>query len=539
MLMEPLAQFSLYTNYILLMKLISSLIALAFLGSPGFSQTTFSKGFANKIEVPIAEMTDALGFPILTDRDVDHATVAMNDNRDIVVTYHAQRTDIIGSGSVQQVEFAYFKWDTGPSGEFWEHLETTIVGSIDVNPLNLTIPSDGKTRCVRPDVVAVGNKFCIGWTRVYGHELGTDVEEPAVLECAWIERNTSTDAIAIYTDPVAPVPGLGFILDKHDPGAGKNFFARECRGCVDLVVLNGNTDPTVAFVYPHQTDFSIPPIIDGTRRFTLRVATSSIDSSNVVTGSTPIDLISAIPFDGPVATAGLILPDLAPSPADNAFWLIAEYQNVVDFGGAPREDGSIRLGYWKKDASGAWNALASKTFLTPSGSTPQTRRRPMVSSYPVGAPQDGVSLSFGEVDSHAIAPDDTSANTIYRHWIYDSGSIVPPPSTVFFPNQTDLDSAKGVPLRGRDAGPSTIRRCYADEAQVTGSPPDRIVSIDDLSPGTRLVIDSTPMGGTGSVGRPAASYFYDTVALEDYITVTWEKRPTDLDPLRIWIGVED
>jgi len=120
-----------------------------------------------------------------------------------------------------------------------------------------------------------------------------------------------------------------------------------------------------------------------------------------------------------------------------------------------------------------------------------------------------------------------------------AGALFRRPVPFFFPNQTDLDSAKGVPLRGRDAGPSTIRRCYADEAQVTGSPPDRIVSIDDLSPGTRLVIDSTPMGGTGSVGRPAASYFYDTVALEDYITVTWEKRPTDLDPLRIWIGVED
>lgn len=519
------------------MKPIHSIIVLAALGSPGFSQTTFSKGFANKIEVPIAEMTDAGGLPILEDRDVDHATVAMNDNRDIVVTYHAQRTDVLGSGSVQQVEFAYFKWT---AGDVWEHLETTVLGSVDLDPLLYLLPPGKATRCVRPDVVAVGNKFCIGWTRVYSNELGfgVEVEEPAVLECAWIERNTVTDVISIYTDPM-PTPGLGFILDKHDPGAGKNFFARECRGCVDLVVLNGNTDPTVAFVYPHQTDFSIPPVVDGTRRFTLRVTTSSIDSSNVVSGSTPVDLTSGIPFDGPVATAGLILPDLAPSPADNAFWLIAEYQNVVDFGGLPREDGSIRLGYWKKDASGAWNALASKTFLTPSGSTPQTRRRPMISSYPVVAPQDGVSLSFGEVDSHAMAPDDTSANTVYRHWIYDNGSIVPPPSTVFFPNQTDLDSAKGVPLRGRDAGPSTIRRCYADEARVTGSPPDRIVSIDDLNPGTRLVIDSTPIGGSGSVGRPAASYFYDQVALEDYITVTWEKRPTDTDPLRIWIGVED
>lgn len=77
------------------MKPIHSIIVLAALGSPGFSQTTFSKGFANKIEVPIAEMTDALGFPILTDRDVDHATVAMNDNRDIVVTYHTMPNGLI------------------------------------------------------------------------------------------------------------------------------------------------------------------------------------------------------------------------------------------------------------------------------------------------------------------------------------------------------------------------------------------------------------------------------------------------------------
>lgn len=514
-------------------KSLAALFALIPLTLAGIPQTSFDKGLpSNKFEIPVFDMQD----PSLLDlRDADHATVAMNDSRDIVVAFHSTREDISSFGNMKQVEFAYFKWQ---APDTWEHLETTIVGSIDFNPIGYLLPTGAKVKCERPDVVAVGDKFFIVWTRIYSEAASGDANESAVLECAWIERDPVTDVISIFDDPAAGL-GQGFQLDKHVPGGSHDFWVRECAGVPDAVVLNGYSDPTVAVVYPHQKDFSHPTTGDLDRLFTLRLVTCSIDSNNVVSSNPPPeDIIPTIPFNGPDTSAGLILPDLAPSPVANAFWVVAESQTEkLDSQGVLQVDGSIRLDFWRK-TGGAWNAVAGKTFQTAPNDPFVIRRRPLISSYPVGSPFQGVSLAFNEKNLDPLALDQ-SANVIYKHWVYDNGSIIFPPSQVSYPNKTNIDSGKPAPLRGRDA--PYIRRCYADESPTVGAPPDRIRAYDDLNPGVVTTIDFIPPGGSGAVGRPAASYLlHDDLAgtLTDYLTVTWEKVPTSGDPRRIWIGVE-
>lgn len=519
------------------MKLLPVALAISLLAIPGFAQASFSKGLpSNKLEIPIANGPN----DGLASRSVDHATVAMNDSRDIVVTYHAKREDLAGSGTIQQVEFAYFKWTTG---DVWEHIETTVIGSPIGDPLQILIAGQ-YSASVRPDVVAVGDKFFIAWTRVYRTELAYDDKEAAVIECAWIE-NDPISGIKIYTDPI-PITGKGFVLDAHDSSlGGRKFYAKDCRGVADAVVLNGNTNPTVGVVYPHQTDFYATVPGDESRRFSLRMATCSIDpttnalTANPIGGIVPPDLEQNLPFDGPENSAGMVLPDLAPSPADNSFWLIAEIQNWLNPAGIPEKDGAIKLGYYRL-SGGNWTNLASKTFLTEPGETSRIRRRPMVSSYPVGAVQQGVSLSFNEKDLNPPTGGDGSSKVIYRHWLYSGGSISPPPSLAFFPNDKTIDSGKCVPLRGRDN--PLIRRCYADESPTVGAPPDRIVAINDLTPNVRTVIDSIPIGGTGSVGRPAAAYLLyqpqPSGTPTDYMVVTWERRNVAGGQNLIWIGVE-
>lgn len=524
------------------MNLAQITLAIGLLAVPGFSQTSsFDKGLPlNKDDVPLA--TGSLLSVGDSTRDADHATVAINENRDIAVAFHTKRTDVHvqGSGTIQQVEVAYYRWTPG---DIWVHAETIVLGSPFADPLQL-LGVGQVTSCVRPDVIPVGDRFFVTWTRVYRKELGYEPNEAGTIECAWL-KDPGVGSIGVYTD-ANPIPGQGFVLDKHDVSlGGRPFLTIDCRGVADAVVLNGNAEPTVGVVYPHQTDFYETVPGDESRRFTLRMATCSINGSNVLTAnpllSEPKDLIDNLPFDGPENSAGMILPDLAPSPADNAFWLIAEIQNWVNPGGTFEKDGEIKLGYYRLNG-GNWTNVASKTFLTEPGNTSRIRRRPMISSYPVGAIHQGVSLAFSELNQNPQAGEDPSAKVIYRHWIYESGSIAPPPSLVFFPNDDTIDSGKCIPLRGRDT-PTAVRRCYADESPTVGAPPDRIVGINDLFPGVRVEIDSISAQESGNVGRPATAYLLheELGTLTDYIVVTWERKDTTIDPnapLRIWIGVE-
>ncbi len=87
-------------------------LSFVFAGVP--QANDIARGFgAGSKEVPLA--TDGYSLPNgvgPTDRLADHATVAMNENRDIVVAYHSRR-DIFGLGGIKlnQVEIAYYEHD--------------------------------------------------------------------------------------------------------------------------------------------------------------------------------------------------------------------------------------------------------------------------------------------------------------------------------------------------------------------------------------------------------------------------------------------
>ena len=172
--------------------------------------------------------------------------------------------------------------------------------------------------------------------RRYSHNTAGAVKEPAVLECAWVEKTVNPSEIQIYTDSVS-FKGLGHILDSQlSTGA---FDIRECAGVPDAVRLTDTTHPNhpynVAVVYPHQIEFGNAA---GTnpRKFDLRIATCSLDVSQptpqVSSDNTYLPFDTGVQFNGAVSpgtipSPGLILPDLAPSSEENAFWAVHERQS--------------------------------------------------------------------------------------------------------------------------------------------------------------------------------------------------------------------
>jgi len=199
-----------------------------------------------KLKVPIA--TSALSGSVYgfgsPNRAADHATVAMNSNKDILVAFHTVRDWTLpgellpppGSpnylGGLKQVEIAFFDYDESSSVDKWNHVETRILGGMEHMPISVF--SQRIIKCERPDVVAVGDKFFVVWTRRYSSasDFAGQENEPAVLECAWIEIDNGAMVVHGTDSPVAG-PGLGFILDSHLPGGSHDFHIRECAGVAD------------------------------------------------------------------------------------------------------------------------------------------------------------------------------------------------------------------------------------------------------------------------------------------------------------------
>jgi len=462
----------------------------------------------------------------LVDRDADHATVAMNSERDIVVAFHTSRTDI--SQTMKQVEYAYYEWQ---SGDTWTHLKTEVIGSTGHNPLGL---NQQIVKCERPDVVAVGDKFFIIWTRRY--QSASEPNEPAVLECAWLEKS-SPGVVAIRNNGLAF--GLGFELDAHVPNplglpGLREFYVKDCAGVPDAVILNdaglAAGSVKVAVVYPHQTD-GFTSGTSGARKFDSRVITCTLDSANTLTKGPFEDLQNQIPFNGPTspgggASAGLILPDLAPSPEDNAFWLIAETQTMA----VSLPHGKIRLQYWQFDAgTGSWELQASKTYKSPSFPyvKPYVRRRPNVSSFPEVGLNPTVTLAFNKKDPNPPVGGDGSTNVVLDQVEYDgNGFVTPTTPLALWPNDPAFGDGKPVPLRGKVG--ASIPSCFADRAPG-------LLATCDIVTNNLTVLDTNAYD---SVARPAAAYHYHLGAANPhYVVPIWEKKIAAGGPTIIWIGV--
>lgn len=391
------------------------------------------------------------------ERHADHATIAMNDSGDILVAYHATRDDEVINGYpiLRQVEIAYFEFTEGATRpqDAWELKWQRLLGSIGHTPLAGLYPQD-LLKCERPDVVAVGDKFFVVWTRRYDRDFNPlsqnpppQRDEPAVLECAWVEKSGSV--LNIYNDGLSH--GKGFPL-------AANYFIRECAGTPDAVVLKqpAGGDPTVGVVFPKQIDFG-DYTGDNTRQFQLGLVTCSIDAQGNLTGSQTTLIRDPLPFHGPTAppgqdAAGLVLPDLAPSTEENAFWVAYEGQ----LHSPPDVIGTIRLEYWKLGA--AWNMEVAKSFQTSHTASTFIRRRPMVASYPAASTHEDVSISFVLIPPSAPPGD---SDVTYQQWRFEGGGLqpVPIPIGTMFPNSPiDIDG-KCVPLHGTNSNPY-LRRCY-------------------------------------------------------------------------------
>ncbi len=453
-------------------------------------------------------------------RQADHATVAINDQRDILVAFHSSRDDY--NPDLKQVEIAYFQYNSA-SGN-WSLLDRRLVGDVKYSPL-APLYAQIQVMCERPDVIAVGDRFFVVWTRIYDRavDFPNQVNEPSVLECAWIQRVGTT--VNVHNNSLGA--GQGVILDG-------NYYSRECAGVPDAVVLDAPAGGPwkVGVVYPTQTDFgdidpitSLPPG-DNDRLCNLRLATCTIDVNNVISPPTVVTLRSGIPFDGDTAplnmeSAGLILPDCAPTSQPNQFWLA--YEEQLNPGG-PLPDGKIRLEYWELLSTGSWNLAASKTFS--SGAGPVVRRRPNVSAFPqTGSGFEYVSLAF----SKSVANND--GDVVYEQWKYSGSGLVREewPLETGFENSTD-DEIRPVPLHGRTS-PFT-RRCYVDfEDHAGGLCEIRMYNVvNDLT--------TTLQSSLDGLGRPAVAYQFHAPATSDFFALVWEQFAPGAAFMRVWLRVD-
>jgi hypothetical protein len=515
------------------------------------------------VGIPVAVGTG--GFTYGTghpNRDCDHATVAMNENRDVVVAYQAFRHEgpndlppkgpATYMGQMKQVEVAFYEYKPTPQGEdAWQHLETRVIGGVEQSPiagLNQIL-----VRCERPDVVAVGDKFFVVWTRRYHHsnKFPNQSTEPGVLECAWIEKQQTPDSeMVVYADP-GGAKGLGYILDMHDLSGSRSYEILDCGGVADAVPLVDH-DPSkleVAIVYTHQTLFGVD--LNSQREFTLRVATCQFDlASNQITHETNYPpLWTEVPFHGrpspSTVSPGLTLPDLAASSEERAFWMAHEQQKMKQVSPtAKAPNGRIQLEYYRFKPSGTqppgvWERKGKVMFNGEPGEA-TWRRRPMLSSYPWDTQRRTVSLAFIKVRSGPTFGDGSS-NIHYQEWDYNGDDIHEIPSRKLFPITDDdhywID--RPVPLMGSNTSP--FRRCYYTRGvNMPGRPvPTDLVFVNALDfPGKTEAIDSDANTHHVDLLRPAVDYrFFPGAADPHCVVTTWEKRGLH-GALRIYIGFE-
>lgn len=504
-------------------------------------------------------------------RAADHATVAMNSNKDILVAFHTVRDwtfpgellpppgDTTYQGGMKQVEVAFFEYDDLAGYDKWNFVETRILGSVEHNPIsNLVQPL---VKCERPDVIAVGDRFFVVWTRRYSSNSGfpNQENEPASLECAWVEIENNGMTVHGTDSPVAG-PGLGYILDAHLPGGSHDFHIRECAGVADAVALNGD-DPNlleVAVVYPHYlSSTSTQPIH---RNFELRVVKCEFNVGTKARTKTEYPpLWGSVPFHGApapagVITPGLILPDLAPSTEQRAFWLVHERQKLMSSGGTPSElvpDGRIKLEYYlledfQTNPPGEWVQKAAKTFLGTTGSW-SWKRRPMISTFAEDTSgQQVVSICFATSQS-GENPVDASSNVVYEHWEYEQGSLISPPTYpgISLPLWDDLEFNpsftldRPVPVHGRTMPQVQIRRCYFTGTPYGSTSPTKLLHWNPFTvPGTESLVDTDLYNNFTGLRRPAATYkYFPLESIPDYYAATWEKLDEN-NVKRVYINME-
>ncbi|KAA3606137.1 MAG: hypothetical protein DWQ01_18260 [Planctomycetota bacterium] len=129
--------------------------------------------------------------PVASDKKADHATVAMNDDGDILVTWVAEE-DTPNPG--KKIEAAFFS--RASAGNLWD-----IHPSFEISHAASVVPLSSKRE--KPDVVSLGQDFLVAWTR---ERSGFDV-----LECAIVRPPSVT--MTAHPVVVFDANGMPFQLD--------------------------------------------------------------------------------------------------------------------------------------------------------------------------------------------------------------------------------------------------------------------------------------------------------------------------------------
>lgn len=452
------------------------------------------------------------------DRNADHATVAVNARGDVAIAYHSTRNGFPGAPyPLKQVELAIY---TAQPGGGWTMTQQDLLGAVQRSPLHPAL-AQTVVRCERPDIVAVGERFFVVWTRRYDRAFPGQQREPAVLECAWLEWNGARYDVLTGGQPV----GQGYPLDS-------SFTVRECAGVADAVALDVGSPSAparAAVVYAHQTDFgddplSFPPL-DGTRKADLRIAVATIDAARLVAGGVQSEpLVRDVPYDGEPQPLGgsfpaLYLPDCAPGLIPDRFWMAYQEQHAPISGTVP--DGRVRLTICEP-VGGSWAVVAEEVVGDPQH--PAWRHRAAVDSRPeVAGGLERVSFAHYELTQ----PND--ADVRYGEWNYAPLTGITPvawPSGAEFPNAPNESDTEPVPLHGTTQ--PLLRRCYhGHDANVDSV---RYYDVDDDRVRTvaktprkiaRPAVDLGPVPGGGQV-----------------IATTWESVPPGGRFLRIMLSLE-
>lgn len=405
----------------MLRKTLYSLSFLLMMSAGLSAQNSF--GTTHTIELPISD------FPAIANpnRAADHATVAINSNKDIFVAYHTTRS--LDGAQYNQAEGVFIDYNSDTND--WKIPDEEDVYTLGI-PEAASCPTAGYfpyASCDKPDVVAVGDRFLVVWTRFWKHEIDADII--AWIEAAWLWKENDK----VEYSPSSIEHGRGSIVHSRD-----YFSVGISRGVPDAVALEFDENTEFykgGVVYVEQTT-ETPPL-----RFNINfseiMVTGSINSYSDY-GS----VVSDIPFylsgsqSHEYLTKGYILPDVVKSRSGRLALVHEMCENVS---GDPLY--LIRLHILDRGIN--WLSLDYLEFET---NSTYIHRRPNISSDPQETTGDRVSVAWynREIDNLLA-----EKNVDYRHVVvsYDE-SVSYRVTNLAYPNGQYENNIRPVPCHRQE-----------------------------------------------------------------------------------------
>ncbi len=353
---------------------------------------------------------DTVVLPALGVGDCDHATVAVNQNGDVLVCWQTR----VGTGpfAPHQVEAALFP--SLGSGSWGVPASTDLVLLGDPA---LAILAPGE-HCRKPDVLARGNDFLVVWPR---DDPGSGV---GLLEGARISPNGSSPIV----DSAAP--GQGWLLDGGVTAGSAGLMP-------DLAPWSAQPFGATV-VYVHES-----LVQGGIHEYALRVQDLDFGTSPpTLSGIQTLE--TGIPYDdGNIApVGGRVLPDAVEDDFQNLVVAWEEYREV-GHGGATLADGRIRVRRYSR-GSGAYAYLDGFDLQNRDPSYRSRRPNLATSHFDVG---NRVSVAWGDFPDSFLHDDDVR----YGELLFEGGSTAGAVrwTNFGFPNLNNRDHDLPVPLHAR------------------------------------------------------------------------------------------